>query len=202
MTKSSVKGMIKKQLDSEGREVLGWIFYDSLTMVASSVNNLTFFQQTIGIVGRNRTNMKSAGSLPNPQSFLATKIGFKLVNPAGAPFFFDGGASPTVPSLWAIFNQMSFDVKVDPSNEYEGSGPLQMVKSPFYMNNGAATSLGQAILPEQIYTEVKFAQPIMITSNRAFSVNVTLTTPAAGTGYTAATTLLYCYMTGVLRRNS
>ena len=64
------KNFIANQAAKEGRENPDWILYDSLKTTANVSNGLTFFQNTIGSVGKARTNMQNAGSLASPKTFL------------------------------------------------------------------------------------------------------------------------------------
>lgn len=55
-----------------GLEVVPSVLYDVLTYTDNSTRDLTFFQQTN--VAESISNMKAAGMLPNPQSFLIQNI--------------------------------------------------------------------------------------------------------------------------------
>lgn len=195
-----VKGMLQNNLKSEGREMIDWMFFDSVITVASTTATFSFFQNTLGTVGVNRTNMKSAGQFPNPQSFAITEMGFRVQNLAGTPFFFAGGAAPTIHPCNVIFGSMTFKVKLEPSTDYEGYG-FQFWDQLDYMNDTAA-ALGQQAYPALGYKTLKFKAPILIPPTRAFSVEATFTTPAAAQGYTAAGTPVYCWIKGLLRRNN
>jgi hypothetical protein len=197
---SIVKRALQNQMKGESREVIDWLFYDSVLTTVSVNQTLTLFQNTIGTAGIARTNMKAAGQLPSPQSFLVTEIGMKLFNTAGTPMFFAGGAAPTIHPANVIFGGMTWKIKVEPSTEYEGHGS-QFWSELDYMND-TGTTLGVQTYPQEGFKSVKLKVPLLLISNRAFSVEVNFTAPAAAQGYTAAGTPLYCFLKGILRRNS
>lgn len=195
-----VKGIMQNNLKGEGREMVDWMFYDSVLLTVSVNQTISLFQNTIGTAGIGRTNMKSAGQLPSPQSFIITEIGMRLLNTAGTPFFFAGGAAPTIHPANVIFGALTWNIKVEPSTDYEGHGS-QFWSQLDYMNDTAA-ALGQQAYPQNGYKTVKLKAPILLPQNRAFSINANLTAPAAAQGFTAAGTPLYCFIKGLLRRNS
>lgn len=199
LNQNYVRNIKRNQLKNEGRVMIDWIFYDSLLTTVSVNQNLTFFQNTIGTVGIARTNMKSAGQLPSPQTFIITELWFRMFNADGTSFLFAGGAAPAVHPLNVIFNQMTWNIKVEPSIEYEGHGN-QIWTQEDYLNDSGAL-LGVSNYPNNPWKSVKFKAPIPLIANRAFSVNVNLTAPAAAGGYTAANSKLYCFIKGLLRRN-
>ena len=198
MNQNFVKSLLMNNVKGEGREMIDWEFYDSLHMTASVTQTLTFFQNTIGTVGRVRTNMKSAGSLPAPQSFACTGISFHTVSVLDE--YDAGGAAPSVMPKNALFSAFTWDFKLEPSTDFEGFG-FDFWKPTMYMNN-TGTTLGVAIIPREPYKIKKFDMPILVPTNRAFSVVATLTLPADVGGFVAATSNLYCTLYGYLRRNS
>lgn len=196
--------LLQNQVANEGRENLDWVLYDSLfTTAASTTMTLTFFQNTIGGVGRARTNMKNAGMLPAPQSFFVTEIGMLIYNNNGTSFWQVGlgaGAAVIFPPNVMVANGF-FDLILDPATQYEGhcTHMWEMV----HQNMDAPASLlsSGAIQPYALHRAIKFKKPIIIAPNRAFSLQMTLTTPAAAGGYVVANTLIQWYLKGVLRRN-
>jgi hypothetical protein len=198
---STEKQMLANQLKGEGRENLDWILYDSLLTTASATQQLIFFQNALGTVGKARTNMQQAGQLPNPKTMFVTEIGCKVVNLNGTPLFFAGGAGPTIHFSNVLFNSMFFELRLDPATLYEGHG-TEFWDQINYMNDTAAT-LGVAALPANNNLKtIKLKKPIIIPSTRSFSLVAQLTTPAAAVGYTAANTAIYFYLKGVMRRNN
>jgi hypothetical protein len=195
------KATIMNQFQAEGFETLDWILYDSLLTTASATQNLTFFQNTIGTVGRARTNMKSAGVLPQPQAMLIHEISYKIFNQDGTAFFMAGGAAPSVYPPNFINSRGFFDVVVSPSVEYEGH-LMQFREQQDYVNDTAAT-LGVATMPGAMNLRtLKLKKPIVLLPQRSFSLNLTVTTPAAAQGYVAAQSLIMFFLKGVMRRNA
>ena len=194
-----VRNILRNNLANEGREMIDWKFYDSLLTTVSISQNLTFFQNTIGTTSVDRTNMKSAGQLPSPQSFVITEIAFKLINADGTSLYYSGGATAAIHPANVIFSKFTWNIKVEPSIEYEGHGS-DFWEEQGYLND-SGTTLAAWGYPNSPWKTVKFKAPILLIANRAFSVNVNLTAPAAAQGYTAANTRLYCYLKGLLRRN-
>jgi hypothetical protein len=96
--------------------------------------------------------------------------------------------------------QAHFDFRLEPSTDYEGHG-LQVWEQMDYINDSGAL-LAVAGSPMLNYKPIKFKAPILIPPTRNFNVSLTLTTPAAAQGYVAATSKVYCYLKGLLRRNS
>lgn len=202
MDQNYVRKMLQNNMNGEGRELIDWIFYDSLVHTASATQSLVFFQNTIGTTSRIRTNMKSAGQLPNPQSFAIIELGFRILNPIGTSFSMSGGAAPVVHPANAMMNQAYFDFKLEPSTDYEGHG-LEIWNQVDYINDTGATLGVDAVPYNQLgFKPVKFKAPILIPSSRSFSVILTLTAPADAGGLVAGTSKIYCYMKGLLRRNS
>jgi hypothetical protein len=201
MNQNIVKNILANNQKGEQRELMDWMLYDSILLATASANQtVTLFQNTVGSVGIARTNMKSAGMLPSPQSFIVTGITLFILNSDGTPFFFAGGAAPTVHPANVIFNQLTWKLRVDPSTDYEGAG--FEFWDPIDYQNDTGTTLGVASsLTTKKWKEVKFKAPILLAANRAFSLEANFTTPAAATGYSITKTLLYAKLTGLLRRN-
>ena len=197
------KQLLQNQAAAEGRENLDWILYDSLLTTAGATQQLTFFQNTVGGVGRERTNLKNAGMLPAPQSFFITKLCCKIFNLSGNSFFTAGagaGAATEYP-LNAFFSQGHFDFVLDPRTEYEGH-MMQLNEQINRVNDSTAALLTAAALPGSFtYSTLSFNKPIIVAANRAFSLRMTVTTPAVGGGYLAADTVIMWFLKGVLRRN-
>jgi len=201
MNQNSVKSILANNMKGEQRELMDWILYDSILLATASANQtVTLFQNTVGSVGIARTNMSSAGMLPSPQSFLVTGITMFILNSDGTPFFFAGGAGPSVHPANAIFNQMTWKLRVDPSTDYSGHG-FEFWDAPDYMNDTVAVLGVAPVSPMKKWKQVKFKAPVLLAANRSFSLEANFTTPAAGTGYSITKTLLYCQFTGLLRRN-
>jgi hypothetical protein len=190
--------LLKNEIKSERPETVDWILYDSVLTVAAATQTLRLFTNSVGNVGINRTNMKNQGQLSGQQSFFITALKMVLRNTAGTPFFFAGGAGPTIHPANVVFGAMTFNLILDPVTKYEGHGG-QLWEQKDYMNDTAA-ALGQQTYPESGFKAIKFNNPIVISPNKPFWIDVTLTTPAAAQGYTAAGTPLYCYLYGFLRR--
>lgn len=201
MNQNIVKNILKNNTKGEQRELMDWMLYDSYLLATASANQtITLFQNTVGGVGIARTNMQSAGMLPSPKSFIITGISMFLLNSDGTPFFFAGGAGPSVHPANVIFNQMTWKLKVDPSTDYEGHGS-EFWDSPDYMNDTVAVLGVAPVSPMKKWKTINFKAPVLLAANRSFNVEVNLTTPAAGTGYSITKTLLYCKLNGLLRRN-
>lgn len=199
MKPNYTKQLLQNTVSGEGREMIDWILYDSLPITASAVNSLVFFQNTIGGVTRNRTNMKSAGMLPSPQSFAVTEISFHVNNVL--PAFGAGGAAPTELPDNAIFKLFTWDFLLDPSRDYEGYG--YEFHHPVEYWNDTATTLCINTFPLVPEKTKKFDVPILIPTARAFSVVATFTAPATAVGgFVTATSLMFCHLKGYLRRNS
>jgi hypothetical protein len=95
-----------------------------------------------------------------------------------------------------------FDIIIEPRTEYEGH-LMQFRQAQEHVVDTAAVGGAQAGIPGAGNLQsIKLKKPIVIGPNRAFSVRLQLTTPAAGNGYVAANTLIYFIFKGVLRRNS
>jgi len=199
MAKVSSANLLRNQLTGERPETLDAVLYDSVLTVVSVTQTLRLFQNNIGAVGINRTNMKNSGSLPGSHNFFVTAIKMYLRNLAGTPFFFAGGAAPTIHPANVIFGSLSFNFVLDPISQYEGTGE-QFWDQKDYIND-TGTTLGIESNPKSGFKTLRFNNPVVIPANRAFWIDVTLTTPAAGLGYTAAGTPLYCALYGFLRRN-
>jgi hypothetical protein len=201
MKGSNEKRMLERQMQGEGRENIDWMIYDSLLTTAGATQQLIFFQNALGTVGKVRTNMQQAGQLPNPKTMFVTEIACKIVNLTGAPVFFSGGAAPTIHPFNVIFNSMFFEVRLDPATLYEGHG-IDFFDQINYMNDTAAV-LGVSTSPtNNTLRSIKLKKPIIIPSTRSFSLVAQITTPAAAQGYLAANTAIYFQLKGVMRRNS
>lgn len=198
-----MKTAISNERSKERKGYVDWILYDAMKMTAAASNTLTFFQNTIGSVGKARTNMQNAGSLPSPKTFAVQEICARVINPSGAPFRLAGGASPTVLPLTTIFSTMFFEFRRDPATDYEGHGS-QLFEAPMFLNDDAETPIGSAVIQDAIlYKSIKLNTPILLDSNRAFSLNVQFTAPTDSTnGFTASETLIYFFLKGILRRNA
>lgn len=192
----------RRQLSMENMETIDWILYDSLYMTASATQTLTFFQNTVGSVGRSRTNMKNAGSLPDPQTFFVEEIGVKLYNDDGTAFVLSKPATEVIYPPNIIFANMFFDFVVDPNVVFEGHG-MQFREQQDAVNDGAATTLTQGALQTAMNLRVmKLKKPIMILPQRSFSVQMTVTTGAAAGGFVAAHTRLSVWLKGQKNRNA
>jgi hypothetical protein len=197
------QNILENQFNNEGRENLDWILYDSLFTVASATQTLTFFQNTVGGVGRGRTNMKNAGMLPSPQAMLVTEIGLRFMNNNGTCFFSHGagaGAAVQLP-LDIMIATGFFDIIVEPRTEYEGHLMQFRQTSEQVLDTPAALATVQNTPMGMNLQSIKLKKPIVLGPNRAFSLRLTLTTPAAAGGYVAANTLVYFIFKGILRRN-
>lgn len=197
------QNILENQFNNEGRENLDWILYDSLFTVASAAQTLTFFQNTVGGVGRGRTNMKNAGMLPSPQAMLVTEIGLRIMNNNGTPFFqhaAGAGAAVNLP-LDIMIATGFFDIIVEPRTEYEGHLMQFKQTTEQVIDTPAALATVQGSPSSVNLQSLKLKKPIVLGPNRAFSLRLTLTTPAASGGYVAANTLIYFIFKGILRRN-
>jgi hypothetical protein len=200
MDQNYVKNILQNNLKGEQRELMDWTLYDSSLLAASVTQTILFFQNTEGTVGIERTNMTSAGMLPSPQSFIIIALRFYLLNSDGTPIFFGGGVGPTVYPPNVIFNRFTWKLKIDPSIDYKGHG-MQFKDQVNYFNDSAALLSNGSNLTIEKYNWLKFKTAPILPANRAFSVEATMTTPAAATGFSITKTLLYCEMRGLLRRN-
>jgi hypothetical protein len=197
--KGGVKALLNNKMSNQGSEEIDWRYYDSQLMAASSTQTLSFFQNSIGSVGKARTNMQTGGTLPAGKGLAVTQMDFHVINSDGTPFFFAGGAAPTIDFRNTLFAQMYFEFKLDQSTMYEGHG-TDIFEPLCYMND-TGTTLGVTATPSSFqYKPVKFKTPLMIPAVRNFSVNVTCTTPAAAKGFSITTTFLYITISGLVYR--
>jgi len=206
MATGDLRRDILSEFQNEAYQTVDAVLYDSLFLATASAQNvLTFFQNTIGNVtgGRIRTNMKASGTLPSPQAMLVTEIGYKLLNTDGTSFYMGGNATAPVAYPPNVIAAKGFwDFVVTPSTEYEGH-LSQFREQVDFMNDGASTSLGTAPFPNAMNTRVlKLKEPIVLLPNRSFSLNCTVTTPAAAAGYSTTASLMYWYLKGRIRRNA
>jgi hypothetical protein len=200
MDQNYVKNILQNNLKGEQRELMDWTLYDSSLLAASVTQTILFFQNTEGTVGIERTNMTSAGMLPSPQSFIIIALRFYMLNADGTPFFFGGGAAPTVYPPNICFNRLTWKLKIDPSVDYKGHG-MQFKDQVNYANDTAAALATASNITIEKYNWLKFKTAPILPANRAFSVEATLTTGAATQGFSITLTKLYCEMRGLLRRN-
>lgn len=200
---SNAKSLVLNNRAKEGEEVLDWMLYDSLFTTANTAQQLIFFQNTLGAVGRNRTNMKNAGMLPSPQKFVVNQIMFKFFNVTGASFTATsaGAGAAVIYPINAMISRANFDVVLEPATVYEGH-LSSMYEQLNYLMDAPASLLGTALSPTAFYYKtLKLRYPIIIDSNRSFAVRLNITTPAEAGGYTAANTLIMVYMMGDMLRN-
>lgn len=196
-----VKGLIKDQLEKEGRRSVDWILYDSNYTKANETQTIRFFQNTIGSSGQYRTNMKTQGMLNAPQSMVVKELGCFALNTDGKPFIVTANSASAI-ALNALFSKLYFDFRIEPQSMYEGAG-FEFYNAVNTVRDGATTSLGTNVFPvTQNFKTIKLMQPIIIAPNRNFSVNITLTAPVEGDGYTASNTLIYFYLKGLMYGNA
>ena len=198
------RALIAAQRKYEGRSNIDWVLYDSLKMSAGARQTLTFFQQTIGGVGIQRTNMRNAGMLPSPQTMIVEGIGIEFFNLDGSPLLATAtkatGAVACAVAAMAAQGALAFNI--DPATEYEAhlsdffNFPLVGMN-----NNGAADIVGFAGGFENTKRIKRLTVPLLLDENRSFNVKIDLTTPAESNGFTAANTLCMVKLYGSLRRN-
>jgi len=196
----SVKDIIIDEFKEENREVIDWTLYDSqLIATASARNDLIFFQNTVGGVGRARTNMHNQGVLPSPESFLVTQIWCLFLNSSGLAFQGDNTAHDQPINVFISQGYWSFY-----------SGEKMMVAGSL---NEMRTQEQEAVFagspPDGEVHDIspkwrKFylRKPIVIGSVRQFRLEASVVAPAAGDGYSASTSLMYWYLRGLKRRNA
>lgn len=193
--------LIAAELQNQRKSNRDWMVYDARRSTVAVVNNLRFFQQTAGAVGYGLTNMKSAGMIPQGNTFLITEIMFKVMNDDGAPFIGAGGAGLIHP-LNAIMSQAYFELKVDPAVLYEAHMVQLYEQINMYEDTSAAANAVTALPAAFQYKTHRMRYPITLFPNRGFSVDLTFTAPGAGNGYSAAHTLFICFLKGILQRQS
>ena len=200
----SVKNRIINEFRNEPREVIDWTLYDSLLLsTASAVNNLTFFQNTVGTVGRARTNMQNAGLLPSPEQMIIEEIWCFFVNSDGVAFQFDRDNNDT--PINVFLSKGWWDFEVEPAIMYQGH--LSELVTPAEeivfdcLTGDAAADQTLPFADTAIYAKLYLREPIVLGSTRHFELRTTLTTPAAGDGYSITTTLMYWFLKGQKRRN-
>ena len=194
----TARGLVNNKLRSERAEVKDYYFYDSVLTTVSIAQTLRLFQNTVGTTNIIRTNMKTAGAMPGGHDFLVTAMRLYMKNMAGTPFFFAGGAGPTIHPVNVLFGSLTWSFYIDPIIQYEGDG-AQFWEQVDYVNDTAAVLAMDSNI-EKGFKILRFNNPLVIPANRSFWIDVTLTAPAAAQGYTAAGTPLYGCMYGFLRR--
>lgn len=198
---NNLRNDIIREFENEGMEVIDWTLYDSqFIATASGVNNLIFFQQTVGQVagGRQRTNMKNSGQLPAPENFLIEEIWFQFVNASGLALQFD--ATNHDHPVNVFIAKGFFDFKREPATFLEGHFTelfSQMGEQTFDAVAPASVVAGV----NSVWGKLYLRKPIILGTARHFEMSAQLTAPAAGDGYSASDTLLYCYLRGRKRRN-
>lgn len=203
MNLSDLKNKAALELNNEQFEYRDWFLYDTMFSVVSATQILRFFQQNGGTVGRAITNMTGNGQLPAPEIFFATELMFCMFNTTGVPFVmtYTGGAGggAAVCQYEQILSSMFFDLRIEPSVEFQGHGRMLRDQQNVAIDVAAAAVSGGPT-NNLIAKVLKFKTPLTILPNRSFSLDMTVTTPAAGGGYAAATTAFFWGLRGVKRR--
>ena len=194
------KQRIINEFKGEGREVIDWTLYDSQYIAtASAVNRLTFFQNTVGGVGRARTNMVNAGLMPSPEQFLVEEIYCLFVNDDGGALVYD--KTNSVHPINVFLSQGFWDFTIEPAVKYQGH--LSELVFPFEENSMQDDNTPDTIIfgEGHEYARLYLRKPFVLGSARHFELTCTLTAPAAGNGYAIDDTLMYWFLKGWKRRN-
>lgn len=197
----NMKDLVFQQFAQEGYETVDWTLYDSLFTTAGAVQTLDFFQNSSNI-GKARSNMERAGSLPEPQAFLITSMEVHIFNADGKPFYLEGAATPQVYPINAIMAKGSMSFNVSPKTMFESHMRMFAEQVDTIQDNGTDHKATGAIGSTMFRRIYKLRTPIIILPQRQFSLKMNITTPAEGQGYTAANTLIMWNLNGMLRRNS
>jgi len=178
-----------------GKEWINWELYDSMLTTVSITQELIFFQNTVGGVGRARTNMKQSGQVPSPWTFLVTSLAFEMYNLSGTMLQTTASVNP----LSVIVSQGHFDFNVDPNIMYEGTlaSLMNMNVEQTLTDSGAATT----DIGSMYFRPLKLGFPIFLDANCSFNLKMTVTTPAAAGGYSATDTILKWRLLGMMKRN-
>lgn len=201
---SELKNAALMEKNNEQFEYRDWFIYDTMFSVVSSTQTLRFFQQNGGTVGRALTNMTGNGQLPAPEVFFVHELVFSAFNTGGVPFVmtYTGGAGggAAVCQIEQIYSSMFFDFRIEPSVEFQGHGRLLRDQQNVAIDVAAAAVSGGPtnVLQAKV---LKLKTPIIIFPNRSFSLDMTITTPAAGGGYAAATSAFFWGLRGIKRRS-
>jgi hypothetical protein len=199
---ASMADLVYSQFKAEGMENIDWMLYDSAFTAVSSTQTLKFFQNSSS-AGKSRTNMTVAGQLPDPQAFLCTGVDCLIYNVDGAPMYTGGNTAPGIYPVNALLSKAYMKINVSPKDMFETH--MREFYSPVdvaAVSSATPTSVAGTINGMLFRKGYKFQIPIMILPQRHFELEMTLTTPADGLGYTAANTLIMWVMKGLLRRNS
>lgn len=195
------KEKLIREFERERMEVIDWTLYDShFIATASGANHLTFFQQTIGQVagGRERTNMKNAGVLPSPESFMVEEIWCGFVNKSGVALQYDGTAHDH--PINVMIARGFWDFKREPSTFYEGH--MTELFTPMSEQTWDAVAPASVVAGvNSVWAKLYLRKPIIIEANRHFQLTADVIAPAAGDGYATDDTLMYWYLRGRKRRN-
>lgn len=196
----SVRQKIIDEFKDEAREVIDWTLYDSqLIATASARNDLIFFQNTIGGVGRPRTNMNNSGVLPAPESFLIMEIWTLFFNSDGVAFQGDNTAHDQPINVLCAQGYWSFHS--EPKVMIEGSMNemrTQEQEAVFCGKTPATEVQDLSALWKKFYLR----RPIVVGTARHFRLEASLVAPAAGDGYATTTSLMYWFLRGLKRRNA
>jgi len=200
MKKLSARDQIVNEFKNEGREVIDWTLYDSqLIATASAINRLVFFQNVIGTVGRQRTNMQNPGLLPSPEQFLVEEIWCSIVNSDGKRLIYDTTAHDH--PLNVFLAQGHWDFQIEPKIMYQGHLSELIIPHEEYIYVTSAPS-NVIVGHGGQYAKLYLQEPFIIGSARHFELTCSLLAPAAGDGFATTTTLMYWFLKGWKRRNS
>lgn len=200
MPPKTMKQRLKREFQKEQMEAIDWLLYDSFTdLTPSAVNRLEFFQQTTGQTpgGRSRTNMKNAGMMPFPESFLVTEMWCEFRNPTTIAFSLIQG-SPANFALNAMISRSWFNFRREPSTLYEGH--LSEIFGQAYSRQ-LTTTAGTSVQGFSYFVgKLKLRNPIVLRSNAFFVLELNIDAPAFANGFLPETKV-YWYLKGIKRRN-
>lgn len=196
-----MQDLVYQQFQKEGMENVDWCLYDYMTTSASTTQTLKFFQNSSS-VGKTRSNMPIAGQLPDPQAFLVTGIECIVYNLDGASFETTIGGTDVIYPINSMLAKSHMDINIAPKTMFE-SHMRSFYSQVDQIAVASATDQSAAGINTAFFKRsYKFQVPLLILPQRHFELNMTLTTPAEGGGYTAANTVIMWQLKGLLRRNS
>lgn len=186
-------------------------FYSAMFTEASKFQNIAFFSSVTG--GKKYTNIQQVGQLPEGWDFMARSFWLKIFNASGKPFYVEGGSGSGFPKPFipaAIMADGYFEITRENGSILEFQGHLsQLMNSMVVLNSGVPQSAGPQTLITigthmlsigQSRGRISFRNKILIPGGKNFRVDLGITTPAEGGGYTAADTMIMVGFDGDLER--
>lgn len=192
--------LIKNEKSGEKFEYIDDTIFSVKMTVASTLQTLNFFQDNITI-GEHLTNMEGqAGVINANEDFILMKLLCKIYNLDGASLFMDSAGTALKNPFNAIIAKATYKVMRSGNPLYSGN-LLEIFEPVHKMNDGASTSLGVDAYQLAPSPGVKrFTVPLVFTAGKTVKIEFKLTTPAEGSGYTAANTAIMFLMQGFRKR--